>query len=414
MTTQNTTPRVAVTGMGVVTPVGIGVDAAWKNLVAGVSGAGPITHFDTESFGVRIACEATEFDARDFMDARDIRRSDRFCQMAVAAAVQAVDQAGLASAPYEAHRIGVIVGSGIGGLATIESTHTTLLQRGPDKVSPFAVPLLMINGAPGAISMRWGFTGPNYSTVSACATGGHSLGEAARLIRTGVCDVVVAGGAEAAITPLATAAFANMGALSRRNDEPERASRPFDVDRDGFVMGEGAGILVLEDWASAERRGAPVLAEVVGYAATCDAFHLTQPHPDGLGATLAMRLALQDAGIEPAQVGYVNAHGTSTFADRIESAAIREVFGVNAPPVSSTKSMIGHLLGAAGAVEAIICILSMRDGTLPPTVNNDNQDPECPIDCVPNESRQAEVEYALSNSFGFGGHNAGLVLRKVT
>lgn len=412
MTIGNAALRVAVTGIGAVTPVGVGVEATWKSLLAGRSGAGLITHFDTSAFDVKIGCQADDFEPRDFMEARDVRRTDRFCQFAIAAAVEAIDQAG-GLANYEPHRIGVIVGSGVGGLSTIEATHTTLLQRGPSKVSPFAVPLLMINGAPGAISMRWGFTGPNFSTVSACATGGHSIGEGARFIQMGVTDAMIVGGSEAGLTPLATAAFSNMGALSKRNDAPERASRPFDIDRDGFVMGEGAGILVLEEWRAAERRGAAILGEIVGYAATGDAFHLTQPHPEGIGAALAMRQTLQQAGLEPGDVGYVNAHGTSTFADKIESAAIRAVFGDAAPPVSSTKSMTGHLLGAAGAVEAIFVIQALREGQIPPTINVDNQDPDCPIDCVPGEARATSAEYGMSNSFGFGGHNACIAIRRV-
>lgn len=405
--------RVAVTGMGVVTPVGVGLDNTWKALLSGRSGGGLLTTFDTSDHTVKIACEATEFDPSQYQEARDVRRSDRFCQMAVASAVMAVEQAGWSGLPYEAEQIGAIVGSGIGGLTTLEGQFGVLRDRGPSKVSPFAVPLLMINGAAGAIAMRYGLLGPNFATVSACATGGHALGEAARLIRTGGSKAVLAGGSESAITPLAMSAFTNMGALSKRNDDPERASRPFDLSRDGFVMGEGAGIVVLEDWDSAEARGATILAELAGYGATCDAFHLTQPHPEGAGAAGAMRQAMADAGVEQDKIGYINAHGTSTFADRIETAAIKSVFGSDAPPVSSTKSATGHLLGAAGVVEAIFCIQALRDGQLPPTINYATPDPDCDLDYVPNEARAAKLEYAMSNSFGFGGHNACLVLRRV-
>lgn len=406
--------RVVVTGIGVVTPIGIGIDEAWAAAREGRSGAGPVTRFDTEDFGVRIACEVDGFDPLDYMEARDARRSDRFCRYAVAAAALAVEGAGWDGLPYPSDRTGVLVGSGIGGLETLETQHGVLRDRGPAKMSPFVVPLLMINGAPGSIAMRFGIRGPNWSPVSACATGGHALGEALKLIRSGACDAVLAGGAEASITPLAMGAFTAMGALSRRNDDPARASRPFDADRDGFVMGEGAGVLVLESLEGAERRGASVICELAGYGATGDAFHLTQPDPEGDGAVGAMRAALADADLGPADVGYVNAHGTSTpFNDRVESAALHKVFGPTPPPASSTKSVTGHLLGAAGAVEAAFSAMALRDGVLPPTANHDTADPECPIDPIPNTAREAAVDVALSNSFGFGGHNASLVLRRV-
>jgi 3-oxoacyl-[acyl-carrier-protein] synthase II len=407
--------RVAITGLGVVTPLGVGIAATWEGLVCGRSGAGHLKRFDSEGFGVHIAAEADDFEPTDFMDPRDVRRSDRFCQMAVAAAALAVNNAQWSELPFDRDRIGVVVGSGIGGLSTLEAQHDVLRDRGPSKVSPFCVPLLMINGAAGAIAMRLGVSGPNFSPVSACASGAHAIGEGARLISAGDADAVLAGGAESAITPLALAAFATMGALSRRNDDPARASRPFDADRDGFVMGEGAGVLVLEDWQAAQSRGADILGELAGYGASSDAFHLTQPDPDGAGATKAMRLALRDAGVDPGDIGYINAHGTSTpFNDRVETQAIRRVFDGNVPPVSSTKSATGHLLGAAGAVEAAATVMALKTGTLPPTINYDTPDPDCDLDYVPNSARQSDARVGLSNSFGFGGHNACLVFRSAS
>ncbi len=407
--------RVAVTGIGAVTPLGVGMGASWKALADGVSGAGPITRFDASDYGVKIACEAGDFDPLDHMEPRDARRSDRFCQFAVASAAMAVEDAGWSGLPYAAGRVGVVVGSGVGGLATLEEQHTVLAERGPSKLSPFCVPLLMVNGAAGAIAMRLGARGPNVAPVSACATGAHAIGEATRIIRTGDADAVLAGGAEAAITPLALGAFACMGALSRRNDDPAAASRPFDAGRDGFVMAEGAAVLVLEEWDAAVRRGATILAEVAGYGATADAYHLTQPDPEATGAVEAMRAALSDAGLEPGAVGYVNAHGTSTpFNDKVESAAIRTVFGETVPPVSSTKSCTGHLLGAAGAFEAAVCVRAIGEGVLPPTINHTSPDPDCDLDVVPNAARATPVDAALSNSFGFGGHNACLVLRRAS
>jgi 3-oxoacyl-[acyl-carrier-protein] synthase II len=408
--------RVAVTGLGTVSPLGVGTEATWKALVSGESGAGTITRFDASEFSTQIACEVDEFDPTDFMEHREARRSDRFCQFAVASAAQAVEEASWnGRLPCDADRIGVIVGSGIGGIETLEAQHKILLDRGPSKMSPFTVPLLMINGASGSIAMRFGLHGPNYASVSACATGAHAIGEAANMIRFGLADAMLAGGSEAPITPLSFGAFACMGALSRRNDEPQRASRPFDADRDGFVIAEGAAIVVLEEWEAALARGTEILAEVVGYAGTCDAFHLTQPDPEGTGAAGAMRLALEDAGVEPSAVGYINAHGTSTpFNDKIESKAIRDVFGADAPPVSSTKSATGHLTGAAGAIEAVFSVLALTTETLPPTINHETPDPECDLDYVPNKARNARVDFALSNSFGFGGHNACLLLQRAS
>lgn len=409
------TRRVAVTGVGCVSPLGVGTEATWKALVSGESGAGPVTRFDASEYSTRIACEVDGFDPTDFMEQRDARRSDRFAQFAVAAAAEAAEGAGWTGAPpYDRDRVGVVIGSGIGGIETLEAQHRVLLERGPSKMSPFTVPLLMINGAAGSVAMRFGLNGPNYSAVSACATGAHSIGEAADMIRRGVADAMIAGGSEAPITPLAYGAFACMGALSRRNDDPQHASRPFDADRDGFVIAEGAAVLVLEEWEAAQRRGAEILAEVVGYAATCDAFHLTQPDPEGAGAAAAMRLAIADAGLDAGAVGYINAHGTSTpFNDKIESKAIREVFGEQAPPVSSTKSATGHLTGAAGAIEAVFSVQALRTQTLPPTINYATPDPECDLDYVPNTGREASVDVVLSNSFGFGGHNACLLFKRV-
>lgn len=408
--------RVAVTGLGCVSPLGVGTEATWKALVSGESGAGPVTRFDASGYSTRIACEVEAFDPTDFMEQREARRSDRFAQFAVAAAVEAAESAGWTDGvPHDRERVGVVIGSGIGGIETLEAQHRVLLERGPSKMSPFTVPLLMINGAAGSVAMRFGLNGPNYAAVSACATGAHSIGEAANMIRRGLADAMIAGGSEAPITPLAYGAFACMGALSRRNDDPEHASRPFDADRDGFVIAEGAAVVVLEEWDAAVSRGADVVAELVGYSATCDAFHLTQPDPEGAGAASAMRLALSDAGVEPGSLDYINAHGTSTpFNDKIESKAIRDVFGPDAPPVSSTKSATGHLTGAAGAIEAVFTVQALRTQTLPPTINYETPDPDCDLDYVPNVGRDAKVDHALSNSFGFGGHNACLVFKRAS
>ena len=406
--------RVFVTGVGVVTPIGIGAQAFWRSLVEGRSGAGPITAFDTADFPVRIACEVADFAPTDFLEAREAVRMDRFSQMAVAAALLAREQGGLNDS--EPERTGVIVGTGIGGFGTIEEQHSALLKGGPRKVSPFAIPRLMPNAAAAAISMTMGLTGMNHSVASACATGAHAIGEALVALRHDRADVLFAGGTEATVTPLAVAAFARMGALSTRNDEPERASRPFDKDRDGFVLGEGAGVLALETERSVEKRGATVLAEVLGYGSTSDAFHITQPDPQGRGAARAMQAAMSDAGIEPSDVDYVNAHGTSTpYNDRIETLAIKEALGNEAKrvAVTSTKSQTGHLLGAAGAIEAAACALIIRNSMVPATINLESPDPECDLDYVPDVARAQEVRVAMSNSFGFGGQNACLVFGAV-
>ncbi|MDQ3957592.1 MAG: beta-ketoacyl-ACP synthase II [Actinomycetota bacterium] len=407
------TNGVVVTGIGVVTPIGTGTDAFWDGLVTGRSGAGHVQGLDVSSFDTRIAAQVHDFDATAFMPVREAARCDRFTQMAVAAAALAWEDGGL-EGDVDPERTGVVVGSGIGGLATIEEQHTALSEGGPRRVSPFTVPKLMPNGAAAAVAMRFGLRGINFCVSSACATGAHALGEAMMAIRHGRAEVVLAGGSEAAITPLAFGAFARMGALSKRNDAPEAASRPFDAGRDGFVFGEGAGVLVLESEEHARRRGARVLARLSGYGATADAFHVTQPDPEGDGAARAMALALEDARVAPEDVDYVNAHGTSTpFNDRIETVAIKRALGPESKriPVTSTKSQTGHLLGAAGAVEAAATILIMNRGVIPRTINLDDPDPECDLDYVSEAPLEQPVRTALSNSFGFGGQNACLVMR---
>lgn len=405
--------KVVVTGLGVVSPVGTGTEALWDALMESRSGAGVITAFDATQFPVRIACEASDFDAGRYVDARELSRSDRFTHMAVAAARMAWDEAGL-SEPERPERAGVIIGSGIGGLSTIEREHSNFLKGGHRRVSPFMVPKLMPNAAAAAVAMVFGLRGVNYAPSSACATGGHALGEAWRAIRSGVADVVLAGGTEAALTPLALASFTRMGALSQRNDDPAAASRPFDRGRDGFVFGEGAGVLVLESEEHARRRGASVLAELAGYGASADAHHVTQPDPEGKGAALAIRGALESFSCRAEDVGYINAHGTSTpYNDRIETLAIKDALGSESKriPVSSTKSHMGHLLGAAGAVEAAVCVLGIARGAIPPTVNLTEPDPDCDLDYVADGPRDEKVTVALSNSFGFGGQNACLAFR---
>lgn len=404
---------IVVTGIGVVTPIGVGADAMWDSILAGRSGAGPVTAFDSSDLPVHIACEATGFDPADFIGPREVGRTDRFTHMAMAASSMAIVNAGWDSLPYKPDRVGVIIGTGIGGIGTIEHEHRSMLQGGPRRVSPFMVPKLMPNGAASAVSMKHGLKGPSFAPTSACASGGHSIGEAVRILRSGWADAMLAGGTEAALTPLAMAAFARMGALSTRNDEPEKASRPFDANRDGFVFGEGAGILILETREAAEKRGAEPLAVLAGYGATSDAHHVTQPDPEGRGAAAAMEAAMADAGIEPGSIDYVNAHGTSTpYNDRVETIAIKRALGNEAKriPVSSTKSQTGHLLGAAGAVEAAVCALTIRNGVIPATINLTDADPDCDLDYVPRDVRREKVQVAVSNSFGFGGQNACLVL----
>jgi 3-oxoacyl-[acyl-carrier-protein] synthase II len=404
---------VVVTGVGVVTPIGNGKEGFWDGLMSGRSGAGPITQFDASQLPVQIACEVDDFEPSKWVDPREVGRTDRFTQMAVAAASMAMEDAGLGELAEAAERVGVIVGSGIGGLQTIEREHSNFQRGGPRRVSPFMVPRLMPNAAAAAIAMKHRLFGPNYAPTSACATGAHSIGEAFRYLGSGDADIMIAGGTEAALTPLSVAAFARMGALSRRNDDPARASRPFDKERDGFVFGEGAGILVLERREHADARGAKAIATVTGYGASSDAFHVTQPDPEGAGAALAMRLALKDAAVSPDDIDYINAHGTSTpYNDRIETVAIKNALGVESKrvPISSTKSQTGHLLGAAGAIEAAVCALAVERGRIPGTINLEDSDPECDLDYVAEGPRDLEVNVALSNSFGFGGQNACLVL----
>jgi len=409
--------RVAVTGLGLVTPLGTTVAATWDAMVAGRSGAGPITRFDPAQLSVKFACEVKGFDPGHYLDKKEVRRYDLFAQFAMAAAVQAVTDACLEKSwsQVDLQRVGVIIGTGTGGIATFEENMRAYLEKGPGRVSPFFVPMFMANVASAVVSMRYGAKGPNYCTVSACATSGHSVGDAFRLIQHNEADVMIAGGSEAAITPLALASFANMKALSERNDDPTTASRPFDKDRDGFVMGDGAAVVILEDWDHAKKRGAKIYAEMVGYGMTADAYHITAPSPDGEGAQRAMRLAMEDGGIRPELVGYINAHGTSTpHGDAAETAAVKGVFGAQAKKLvfGSTKSMTGHLLGAAGALEFAACVLALHHGMIPPTINQFTPDPACDLDSAPNKAVRRQVEVALSNSFGFGGHNVTLAVRR--
>jgi 3-oxoacyl-[acyl-carrier-protein] synthase II len=407
--------RVVVTGIGLVSPLGIGVEKNWEALLGGQSGIGPITRFDASPYSTRIAGEVRHFDPLDFIDKRDVRRMDRFIQLALAASSLAVKDAGIDPALLEGERTGVYIGSGIGGLSTIEECHKTLLERGPDRVSPFFLVSIIINEAAGYVSIKYRSRGPNSATATACATSTHSVGDSFRMIVRGEADRMLAGGAEAPITPLGVAGFCALRALSTRNDEPSKASRPFDAQRDGFVMGEGAGILLLEELGSARRRDARIYAEIVGYGINGDAYHVTAPAEDGAGAKGVMRRALADAGLDPSEVGYINAHGTSTpYNDRIETLAIKDVFGPHARRlgVSSTKSMTGHLLGAAGALEAGVTALSLARQIMPPTINYEHPDPECDLDYVPNTARPAEIRQAMSNSFGFGGTNGCLILKR--
>ena len=412
--------RVVVTGTGLITALGTGTEKNWQAMLAGKSGIGPITRFDVAKLDTRFAGEVKDFEPEQFMDKREVRRMDLFAQYAVAAAEMAMRESGLPIGPdkphgYQQERVGVIVGSGIGGIASLEEQHKKGLEKGFDRLSPFFIIQMIINMAPGLISIRYGAKGPNWSPVSACATSAHAIGEAWKSIRLGECDAVIAGGAEAAITPLGMGGFSVMKALSTRNDNPAGASRPFDKDRDGFVMGEGAGIIILEELESAKRRGANILAELVGYGANSDANHVTAPAPEGEGAARCMRLALASSGINPEEVGYINAHGTSTpYNDANESKAIKAVFGAHARKlaVSSTKSMTGHMLGAAGGAEAVLSVLALLRGVLPPTINYTTPDPDCDLDYVPNQPREIRVEAAMSNSFGFGGTNAVLLFRR--
>ncbi|HHH41500.1 MAG TPA: beta-ketoacyl-[acyl-carrier-protein] synthase II [Chloroflexi bacterium] len=407
--------RVVVTGLGAVTPLGNDVSTFWEGLVAGRSGAGPVTQFDPSGIEVRIATEVKDFDPVALFGRKKARRSDRFALFALEAARQAIADAGLQLEEEDRLGVGVLIGTGIGGVLTLLENYDLFQSAGPRRVSALMVPRMMPNAASALVSIEYGLYGPNLALSSACATGAHAIGEAAEMIRRGQAEVMLCGGSEAAIHPLALSALKNMGALSSRNDEPERASRPFDADRDGFVLGEGAGVLVLESLEHARRRGARIYCELVGYGATADAFHITAPDESGQGAVWVMERALQDAGLAPEEVDYINAHGTSTrLNDRIETQAIRRVFGAHADRlvVSSTKSMIGHLMGAAGAVEAIACVKSLETGWVHPTINYETPDPECDLDYVPNRARRLEPRVVLSNSFGFGGHNGCLVFRR--
>ncbi len=410
--------RVVVTGVGMVSALGTGTEKSWKNLLAGQSGAGEITLFDATEFPVRIAAEVKDFNAEDFMEKKEVRKFDRFIHFALAATDFATRMAGLDSTALDnldKERVGVYIGSGIGGFGTIEQEHTKLLQHGPKRISPYFIPAVIVNLASGMISIRYGAKGPNSATCTACSTSSHSIGDSFKIIQRGDADMMIAGGSEAAITPMGVGGFAAMKALSTRNEEPTRASRPFERDRDGFVVGEGAGVVILEEYEHACHRGATILAEVVGYGMTGDAYHITAPPPDADGAKRAMELALRDAGANPGDVDYINAHGTSTpFNDRLETVAIKRLFGEHARKlqVSSTKSMTGHLLGAAGGLEGAITALALHHQVIPPTINYENSDPDCDLNYTPNTAKEMPIRYALSNSFGFGGTNAVLLFKR--
>jgi 3-oxoacyl-[acyl-carrier-protein] synthase II len=406
--------RVVVTGLGMVTPLGTGVEKNWEKVCAGKSGLGPISKFDASEYPCRIAGEVHDFDPGDFMDKKQARRFDIFVHYAVASAKMAVEDAGLKIDFTNANRIGCITGSGLGGLTTLEHYHKVLLEKGPQKISPFFIPAIIANMVPGQIAIEFGAKGPNTSIVTACAASCHAVGEAFKLIRDGVSDAMITGGSEAVVTPLALGGFCAMRALSTRNDEPEKASRPFDLDRDGFVMGEGAGILILEELTYALERGANIYAEVAGYGLSGDAYHISAPAPDGSGAISCMSMAIEDAKLQPEDIDYINAHGTSTkLNDEAENRAVKTVFGDHAYrlAMSSTKSMTGHLLGGAGGVESIYTVLTINREIIPPTINYETPDPECDLDYVPNKARKAKVRAAMSNSFGFGGTNAALLFK---
>ncbi len=417
MECENNRRRVVVTGIGLVSPLGIGIEENWSALMSGKSGIGPITRFDTTAFLTKIAGEVKNFHAEDFIPKKELRKMDPFLQFALGAARLAMDDARLSIGPDMANRTGVVMGCGLGGILTIEESHKLVLESGPRKLSPFFIPMIISNMAPGLISIYHGAKGPNFSVQTACAAGTHAIGQAYHLIRDGFAEKMITGGVESTVTTLAVAGFNAMRALSTRNDEPERASRPFDLDRDGFILAEGSGIVVLEELHGALGRGARIYAEVIGFGASGDAYHMAAPAPEGEGAARCMRAALDDAGIEPSQVQYINAHGTSTeLNDKYETQAVKTVFGDHAYKmgVSSTKSVTGHLLGAAGGVEAAYTVLGIEHQTMPPTMNYETPDPDCDLDYVPNSPRKAEIDIALSNSFGFGGTNGTLVFRKWT
>ena len=411
------TDRVVVTGIGLVTPVGLNSESTWNSLVEGRSGIDYISLFDAEGYESRIAGEVDEFDATTALGRKEAKRLDRFSQFACVAAIEALEHANLNMEKEDVDRVGVLIGSGVGGIITIADQHKILLQKGPKRVSPFLVPMMLGDMASGQVSMMIGAKGPNFSTVSACATGADSIGEALEMIRRGRADVVIAGGTEAAVCEIGVAGFNSCMALSTRNEDPQGASRPFDSDRDGFVLGEGAGLLVLESLEHAEQRGANILAEMSGYGASSDAHHVTQPHPEGEGAARAMKWAIEDAGITPDKVDYINAHGTSTpLNDKYETIAMKRMYGDHAYKlaISSTKSMTGHLLGAAGGIEAAFTVLTIKNGIVPPTINIDNPDPDCDLNYIPNTAKKQPVNVAMSNSLGFGGHNASLVFERFT
>ena len=409
--------RVVVTGMGLVVPIGIGVETAWKNACEGKSGIGRLTRFDPEGFDTRIAAEVKGFNPELYIEKKEVKKMDLFIQYALAATKEAVEDSRLSITPENGDQIGVIVGTGLGGLPTIEKYHQILMERGPGRISPFFIPMLVANLAAGQIAIQYGAKGPNICLVTACATGGHCIGDAFRAIVYGDADAVIAGGTEANITPLTVGGFNAMKALSTRNDEPEKACRPFEKNRNGFVIAEGAGIVILEELGFAQKRNARIYAELIGYGYTGDAYHITAPSPDGDGAIRCMRMAIKDAGLKPEDIDYINAHGTSTqLNDLTETIAIKKVFGDHAKriPISATKSMTGHLLGAAGSTEAIFTILALRDGILPPTINYEEPDPECDLDYVPNVARRQHLNTGMSNAFGFGGTNATLIFKKFT
>jgi 3-oxoacyl-[acyl-carrier-protein] synthase II len=409
------TRRVVVTGVGLVSPLGIGTEANWEALRAGRSGIGPITRFDASQFSARIAGEVKQFDPLQFIEKKDVKKMDVFIQLAIAASQFAMDDAALEVTGELATRVGVFIASGIGGFSTIEREHRALLEGGPRRISPFFIPAAIINLAAGQVSIRFGAKGPNSATCTACSASAHAIGDAFEIIKRDDADVMIAGGSEAAITPMGVGGFAAMRALSTRNDDPARASRPFEKDRDGFIMGEGAGVIILEELGFAQRRGAPIYAELVGYGMSADAYHITAPSEDGDGGMRVMAAALRSADVAPDRVSYINAHGTSTpFGDKLETLAIKRLFGEHASKlaISSTKSMTGHLLGAAGGLEAGIAVLAVKHQTVPPTINYETPDPECDLDYVPNTARKMAIEYALSNSFGFGGTNGALLFKR--
>jgi len=414
--TNHLNRRVVVTGLGLVTPLGIGVAQTWKALCAGKSGIGLITRFDATGFPSRIAGEVKNFNPADFMEKKEIKKMDTFIHYALAASQEAVEDAKLQITKENEDRVGVYIGSGIGGLPAIEHYHKVLLERGPDRVTPFFIPMVIINLASGQVAIRFGAKGPNSCAVTACASGNNCIGDGFRLIQRGDADAMIVGGAESTICSTALAGFASAKALSRRNDDPEHASRPFDKDRDGFVIGEGAGVLVIEELEQARSRGATIYGEVAGYAMNSDAYHITAPPADGSGATKCLESAIQDSGVTKEEIGYINAHGTSTFADAVETRVIKRVFGERAYtiPVSSTKSMTGHLLGAAGGIESIFTTLALREGRLPPTMNIETADPDCDLDYISGQSRNVTISAAVSNAFGFGGVNACLVFKRFT